>query len=447
MKKLFSILLSLVCGASVLAATAACAPRDLPEEGRDVLIKVAVLNDSGEKETISKFITAFKEAQPTIDVKAEYIDAAYYSPVLTDWGGNTLADVVWTAGDKHAPLSDAGVFEPLNQYFEKEQGLLEDIYPALLESTKLSPEDENIYFAPRDYNKLVIAYNKDMFDSADLDYPQNGWTWEEFVDTCEKLREAMDNNEGSLDSSYYPLDGYLSWTPAAYTIIKGFGGEYMDENGNSALVDGSGSTAAVEKGLEQIAMLTENYYAGIDVMGEMGLFEAQQAAMRFMSRPGMADIRAAQIENYDFVSFPKMPVNNVVGVGCSGYGINAHSEHKDEAWEFLKFIISEEGQRAFCETGSGVPVLESMRDDPSWRNQPVEGLNQEAFVYDGTEDLFLNYYRNSDPALYSDIDTRFTQLIQGAEQWITGEGYDGYTTLHDFIVSKHEDIQSLIERG
>lgn len=445
MKKLISFLLSAAC-LMTFFAVAACRPEDKPEEGRDVLITVAVLNDASEKETISKFIAAFKAAQPTIDVKAQYIDAAYYSPVLTDWSSNTLADIVWTAGDKHAPLSDVGLFEPLNSYFEEEQALLEDIYPALIETTKLSPDSEEMYFVPRDYNKLVIAYNKDMFDAAGLDYPENDWTWQDFVDTCYALREAMDEGKGFLDSSFYPMDGYLSWTPVAYTIVRGFGGEYMDENGQSVLVQ-NGSTEAVEAGLWQIAELVENYCVASDVMGETGLFEAQQAAMRFMTRPAVSEIRAAQIQNYDFVAFPTMPVENVVGVGCSGYGINANSSHKDEAWEFLKFIISEEGQKAFCETGNGVPVLQSLKDDSSWRDQPNAGMNQEAFVYGGTEDLFLNYYCYADASLYSDIDTRYIQLVQGAEQWITGEGYDGYTTLHDFIVSKHEDIQDLISRG
>lgn len=434
-----------VCAAMMIGTAAGCAPTDTPEEGRDTLITVAVLNSASEKQTISKFISAFKASQSTIDVKAKYIDSAYYSPVLTDWAGNTLADVVWTAGDKHAPLSAAGVFEPLNSYFEKEPGLLDDIYPSLIETTKLSPDSDEMYFVPRDYNKLTVVYNKDMFDDAGIAYPQNGWTWEEMMDTCKQLREAMDQHKGNLDPSYYPMDGYLSWSPVAYTIIKGFGGKYMNEEGESALVDADGNTTAVEEGLEQIYEMTSNYYAGIDVMGETDLFAAGQAAMRFISRPAMSGF--TEIENYDFVSFPKMPVENVVGVGCSGYGINANSKNKDAAWEFLKFIISEEGQKAFCETGNGVPVLQSMRNDSSWRDQPTVGLNQEAFVYEGTEDLFLNYYCYADTGLYSDLDTRFTQLIQGAEQWSDVNGYDGYKTFHDFILSKHSDIQSLIERG
>ncbi len=447
MKKLISMLMALLCCATMSATFAACAPEDLPEEGRDVLITVAVLNDASEKETISKFINAFKAAQSTIDVKAKYIDAAYYSPVLTDWTSGTLADIVWTAGDKHAPLSAAGVFEPLNDYFARSPELLEDLYPSLVQTTKLNPEDDTMYFVPRDYNKLAIAYNKDMFDDAGLAYPENDWTWQDFMDTCAALRQAMDEGKGSLDVSYYPMDGYLSWTPVAYSIIRGFGGEYMDENGQSALVQGENDTTAVEAGLQEIYKLVSNYYAGSDVMGESGLFEAGQAAMRFLSRPGVAEIRAAQIENYDFVAFPTMPVENVVGVGCSGYGINANSSHKEEAWEFLKFVISQEGQKAFCETGNGVPVLQSMRDDDSWRNEPKEGLNQEAFVYEGTGDLFLNYFCYADTELYTDLDTRYIQLVQGAEQWDPQDGYDGYTSFHDYVMDRHADIQDLISRG
>lgn len=445
-KKAITVVVALACSFVALFSVAGCTTQEQPEEGRDVLITVAVLNNAGEKKAISEFINAFKASQSTIDVKAKYIDPTYYTPVLTDWAGDTLADVVWTAGDKHAPLSAAGIFEPLNDYIEKTPGLLDDFYPALVETTKLTPDSDEMYFVPRDYNKITIAYNKDMFDAAGLEYPQNNWTWQDFMDTCAALRTAMDNGTGGLDSSFYPLDGYLSWAPAAYTIIRGFGGEYMDENGLPVLSD-NGDTTAVENGLTQIYTLVSKYYAGCDVMGETGLFEAGQAAMRFLSRPSISGITGAQMQNYDFVAFPTMPVENVVGVGCSGYGINAHSAHKDEAWEFLKFIISREGQEVYGKTGMGVPVLQSMKNDSSWRDYPLKGLNQEAFVYSGTEDLFLNYYCYADADLYSDLDTVYTQLIQGAEQWDAKEGYDGYTTLRAFILSKQAQIEDLINRG
>ncbi len=440
MKKIKYVAVAAVLAASAVGMLAGCGPKDVPEAGREVLVTVAVLNNASEKQTISKFIKAFKEAQPRIDVKAKYIDSAYYSPVLTSWAGNTLADIVWTAGDKHAPLSEAGLFEPLNAYFEKTPGLLDDLYPSLVETTKLSPEKKEMYFVPRDYNKLTVVYNKDMFDAAGVAYPENGWTWNDMMETCKQLREKMDANVEGLSDSLYPMDGYLSWMPVAYTIVKGFGGEFMNEEGNSVLVNNN-STEAAAAGLEQIKTMTEKYYAGIDVMGQQGLFQGGQAAMRFITRPAMVDF--TEIERYDFVSFPKMPVNNVVGVGCSGYGINSHSSKKDDAWEFLKFIISKEGQEAFCDTGNGVPVLKSMRNEGVWRQRPTEGLNQEAFVYEGTDDLFLNYYCHAPATVYSDLDTRFQQLIQGVERW----SEMGYDSLDQYIRDKHTDIQNIINKG
>ena len=76
-----------------------------------------------------------------------------------------------------------------------------------------------------------------------------------------------------------------------------------------------------------------------------------------------------------------------------------------------------------------------------------EGLKSGSVRIQRTEDLFLNYYCYADADLYSDLDTVYTQLIQGAEQWDAKEGYDGYTTLRAFILSKQAQIEDLINRG
>ncbi len=34
---------------------------------------------------------------------------------------------------------------------------------------------------------MVVYYNKHMFDEAGLEYPQDGWTWDQFRETAEKL--------------------------------------------------------------------------------------------------------------------------------------------------------------------------------------------------------------------------------------------------------------------
>lgn len=88
-KKAITVVVALACSFVALFSVVGCTTQEQPEERRDVLITVAVLNNAGEKKAISEFINAFKASQSTIDVKAKYIDPIYYTPVLTDWAGDT----------------------------------------------------------------------------------------------------------------------------------------------------------------------------------------------------------------------------------------------------------------------------------------------------------------------------------------------------------------------
>ena len=33
----------------------------------------------------------------------------------------------------------------------------------------------------------MINYNRDLFDEAGVDYPKEGWTWDEFREVAKKL--------------------------------------------------------------------------------------------------------------------------------------------------------------------------------------------------------------------------------------------------------------------
>lgn len=54
------------------------------------------------------------------------------------------------------------------------------------------------------------------------------------------------------------------------------------------------------------------------------------------------------------------------GGSCIGgwlMAINSYSEHKDAAWEFLRFAVTEEGQVPFCSTGGYVPGYNAVLDN------------------------------------------------------------------------------------
>ena len=89
-------------------------------------------------------------------------------------------------------------------------------------------------------------------------------------------------------------------------------------------------------------------------------------------------------------------------MGCTGYAISKQcpEEKRELAWDFLKFVMTEEGQTAFGESGAGVPVLKSMAQDPQAAfRQYLPGKNHEAFIQFDERDLPMTEYLNGvDPS-------------------------------------------------
>ena len=141
--------------------------------------------------------------------------------------------------------------------------------------------------------------------------------------------------------------------------------------------------------------------------GGVSAFPNKKAAFWFTTRPSIGDVRAANATfAMDFLPFPY----DYAGVGCSGYAISKKAAettsenaevkagttekmtNADYAWEFLKYIVSEEGQNAFGELGMGVPSLMSMKDKGEWLKYGSEDLNHSAFVdeVEGQQSMAVN---------------------------------------------------------
>lgn len=128
--------------------------------------------------------------------------------------------------------------------------------------------------------------------------------------------------------------------------------------------------------------------------------------MTVVSRPvivGMANQMGK--DSINFLPFP----GEKVAAGCSGYGIvTAHADEEqtvngetkkvaDIAWDFIKYIISEEGQQVAGETGLSVPVLKSLLETGSWRNWNADAkLNHDAFL--AGEELIQDTYHSLKPS-------------------------------------------------
>ena len=176
--------------------------------------------------------------------------------------------------------------------------------------------------------------------------------------------------------------------------MKAFGGDGITKDGHFNL-DSEANKAALKK-------FDANFYNPdsqggaqykyVFTKGDDG-FQNGTTFMTIAARPlivKFADALEAQHRDMDFLPMPY----EYNSAGNSGYGIiSVHADDevicddgstikvKDAAWDFIKFIITEEGQEIGSKLGSLVPVLKSLADTGSWKQyQADKNLHHEYFT-------------------------------------------------------------------
>lgn len=59
---------------------------------------------------------------------------------------------------------------------------------------------------PRDYNQVVMYYNRDVFDAVDMPYPTDGMTRTEFVQMLEELQTRISTSTAKNGYGQYYRD-------------------------------------------------------------------------------------------------------------------------------------------------------------------------------------------------------------------------------------------------
>ena len=155
-------------------------------------------------ETWFNTMNADFEAETGIHVVVQPVpgdEDEYKAKINIDLMGGSDVDVVETLGPKdYSRQVSAGFFMPLNEAVE-EAG----IDPYEIYGANLPVEDDGNYYAlPFKQEMYCVFYNKAIFDEAGLPYPEGPWTWDEYVETAQKLTDKSRGVYGSFMNADLP---------------------------------------------------------------------------------------------------------------------------------------------------------------------------------------------------------------------------------------------------
>lgn len=409
-----------------------------PDTNVTATLRVAVNNYTAELKIVDELGALFKKKYPNVTVKAEPFASGISQQYSSWYNAGDMPDILINNTFDMFTLSDKGILLNLDPYIKAEAADTEsdfdlnDYYESYL---KMGQEnfDGAQYMIARSADRVVCHYNKAIFEAAgvNMDLVKNGWTWDDFFTVCETLRTWYDANERE---DYYLLDPYFTWEAVYNPIFEAEGVQYFDADGNVTLDKGD----ATENALKFIkSMMDKRYAAPISV--EQAGMEANKGCILFHSQASSNIATKLQPyypgqaveEFYDVVTMPVFEGKEKIGCGAAGYSVYSGSENRDLAWQFLKVLLSKDGQNVMADSGANyVPVRKDMADykDPAnhW-GKGFENCNMSAFTYncgangDPDWNCYTTFIAQQKPKQATNISNAITSLISS---YCNGNSYD-----------------------
>jgi multiple sugar transport system substrate-binding protein len=261
----------------------------------------------------------------------------------------------------------------LQPYIDKNPGMLDGLFPGTLEAYK-TPQG---YFGlPRDFQTIVVFYNKDMFDKAGVAYPKAGWTYDDLRATAKALTKDT-NGDGTIDQFGYVIDPW-DMEPGWSEIIWAYGGDIISADHTKTLIGEPKARQAWQFLYDM--MRVDKTMPDPNTTSQYGgdLFLAGNAAMMAMGHWAVPSYSEATFK-WDVVPMPAGPAGQATSVNSAGFVVGKDSAHPDAAFAFIKFVLSQAGQTRLAQMGFACPVLKSVAASPAFLQQTAQ-INHQIFI-------------------------------------------------------------------
>ena len=228
----------------------------------------------------------------------DFPGSEYFQKINTLAAGGTMGDVIWISSiEGYFRLAATGVLQPIDDIVESLGYDLEEHYPAPISAAYL---DGKLYGIPilAHPGRVGLFFNKTIFDEAGVDYPDDTWTYDDFLAAAIEVTDPDRRIWGFVD----PEGSYFT----SIVFIRAWGGDTLNADGTESLLNSEESIAALKF---QSALYNEHKVApapGTALQGPYQLFAANQLAM-FQS--GFWGSGVAQfVEDPSIVGVAPMPI-------------------------------------------------------------------------------------------------------------------------------------------
>jgi multiple sugar transport system substrate-binding protein len=344
------------------SAPAASAQSSTPAE--KVTINVPYLWSGPEAEALEKVIASFNSSQDAITVKGA--SSPDFQKQLASMSGSNGFDISDKFGSTVGSWASKGILEPLDDYAKADSTDMSDFVPTALQSNQYQGKT---YALPIAVHTLLLMYNKKMFADAGIAAPPTTMT--DLQADITKLTKV--DSSGNITQ-------FGMRSPDYTTLAYAFGGKWYDDQGNPT-PDDAGNLAALHFWVDNVV---KKYGADAIKKFEAGYGEYASAQNPFYTgkvamtldgewQPVFIKQYAASLD-WGVVAIP-YPENqtNLAGatqLTSSMFFIPKNAPHKQQAWEFIKYLTGADAMKQFSHALGNLPARTSLLGDAIYSDLP-----------------------------------------------------------------------------
>lgn len=356
-----------------------------------------------ELDTFQEIANAYNESQTDVHVTLVSVSEGedLTTRLSTDVASGNAPDVFFSNYRFVDGFVSKGLLSPITDRVASATAFTpEDFYPVALDAFNFGGEQ---YCMPFNASSLVVYYNEKLFEEAGIKPPADDWTWKDMVADAKALTglqpveggatgaiESDEEEEGgappadpdapALDASPaapVPGDERTSGLGVDPQLIRvapfvwSAGGELADVQENPTKL--TMTSLPAQKALNGFLGLNARDHVVpseglMSTEGLESLFVHGSLGMLMESRKIVPTLRTITGFGWDVAPLPRIGPEAASVLHSDGYCISEGAKHPDEAWDFIDFAVSEQGQKIAAETGRAVPSMIQVAESEAFLN-------------------------------------------------------------------------------
>ncbi len=337
-------------------------------------VRFVLFGDPTETAGYEDLVAAFEADNPDVDVVLSPVadQDDLLAKLTTSFAGGRPPDVFLVNYRNYGQFASQEALAPVQPRVDASEVINEeDFAPAALDAFRF--DGEELTCMPQNVSSLVVYYNVDLFEQAGLPLPAAGWTWDEFLAAAKAL----------TGDGQYGLGTEASIIRVA-PFVWSAGGEVVDDPAAPTTL--TLDQGAARKGLDFFLDLQNVHHVVPPEREE----QAQESEARFLagtlgmylnSRKSVPTLRTIEDFTWDVAPLPVAPGGQPVTIlHGDAYCMAAASTVQDQAWRFVEFANSTEGQTILARSGRTVPSRLDVARSPAFLRPDVPPASAQVFV-------------------------------------------------------------------